>query len=195
MNNRIPRLKLLCVFSLLLASGQAFAMGAPKPTASDPQWNVPGITLKYQEYPEWCWAATAQAVLSTRMAQAPSQCQIVSTALEQDCCTNRRAPGCDRPYYPEIALSLYGVETHEDSSLDFQAVISNMQAGLPVILVVKNGDGTEHAVVATGAYQTGGQYYLDVFDPIYGPGRWSLKYLDDDRPWANSLFLGAGRLR
>lgn len=184
------------VFSAaFLSAAQAFAMGshAPKMSPEDPHWSVPGIVLKSQEEPNWCWVAAAQAVLSVSHAPAPSQCEIAAKTLGRDCCASPNS--CDQTGSVASALRAYGVDSNFTATLDYESVVERVQAGKPAILVVTTSATSRHAIVAYGAYRHQEQDYLQIFDPIFGKEAFAKSDLLGDstiQPWVGTVFPSLG---
>jgi hypothetical protein len=112
--------------------------------------------------PEWCWAASSQMILNYHGLYV-SQQQIVTKIFGATICQ----PGSDVNILN--ALSGWAPDTRgRYSSIYSQAGITNVTDIVnllaykwPLLVCMRNGDGSGHAVVLTGIY-----YSLDQFNNI-----------------------------
>jgi hypothetical protein len=82
----------------------------------DPSGIDTGLRMKQQEMPNWCWAATSQALLWWQGIER-SQCEIASYALAKDCCTSKIT--CDQGFV---------ISDLQDTNLNYSYISGAMSA-------------------------------------------------------------------
>ncbi len=180
----------------------------PKPSPSDPQVVINGLSPQKQEQKMWCWAAIARMMMSSKTSHLPSQCEIVSQTRGEDCCHHQSAK-CLEPFYPERALEKFGFnyktelpksypEKHWAQRVDnkgwYGSVIDHVRNGTPVgIIRLNNVDSqaiSSHMVLAYGTYNKDGKDYLVIFDPFEGITKfWDETYVTGFLAWVNTLVI------
>lgn len=144
-----------------------------------------------QEQTQWCWAAVMQMAFSHNNVQI-NQCSLSNLAFEcTGCCSTPSSSLCN------IALPIFLVEREWsrhtfdaqriDSSVDFDSLKFEVDAGRPVEIGLKWDGGGGHAVLVIGWEFVNGQPHVHVHDPwrgelfvtfdglkaAYGEGRWN----------------------
>jgi hypothetical protein len=200
---------------LLLISGglsNAFANAfsrVPKPRPTDPKIIIPNLIAEKQQTKMWCWAASSRMLLSSVSQNIPTQCEMASILVKEDCCANPGAIKCVKPQYISAALDKLGYEVkvtfaktnpneHWSKRTDYkgwyQSVVDSIKKGSPVIISRYNGAGTAnisaHAVVAYGTYNRDGIDYLLIFDPWEGITKfWDSSYVTGYMAWIETTTL------
>jgi len=137
--------------------------GSPAPSSR--ALSVPFIQQQTQL---WCWAATSEMIFRYYGVPA-SQCQLVSTYLNRQCCTGD--PSCvvasgNMQTIQQGLLVVGGVRsTYLLRPLTFDEVASEISAGRPIMLAYR-GSFAGHVVLLTGYDRTTG--LVRILDPNYG---------------------------
>lgn len=172
---------------ILLFPLQVFAMGQkmPKPGPNDKQYIVQGLVAEKQKSSNWCAAAAARVMMSFKIKNLPSQCEIISKVIGKDC--------FNTPIFTEEALRAYGFKAQRIAP-SFSRVVSEIKQGRPVTIYHAQGAGTEtasgHAVVAYGTYSTSGRDYIIIYDPYYGRVQtWNSDYVVGNLQWYGMVVM------
>lgn len=134
-----------------------------------------------QEYSNWCWAGTSQAVLDY-YGQYPSQCEIANYAWSTTrCCSGSsdfydRVKGCNKANFLygangsiEDILDHWGVDSvGTDDPMTWTESVSELDSGYPFVMRWGWSSGGGHFLVGYG-YITSGSY-LKYMDPWPGEG-------------------------
>jgi hypothetical protein len=197
---KLQSLFLILLFNFL-ALNDSFA-SVPPPGPNDPVTYVQGLSAQKQERNQWCWAATTRMLLSAKLPNLQSQCEIVSNVFGLDCCTYSSL-SCNRPYNLETAINKLGHAVikgypkedptqHWTNRIDYkgwyQSVVTAIKEGSPVAIAKLNASGTtdasSHVVVAFGTYRKGSQDYLIIYDSIDGKKKfWDRRYVVGNQAW------------
>ncbi|MCX6584134.1 MAG: C39 family peptidase [Candidatus Aminicenantes bacterium] len=155
-----------------------------------------------QEYDEWCWAGSSQAVLYY-YNQFPSQCQIANYAWNTTrCCDgpydyNHKVKGCNKPNYlygtdgsVQGILANWGISSvGVQATLSWDACVANLDSGMPFVMRFGWSSGGGHFLVGYG--YTGNGSYLKYMDPWPGEGYtaslYSFVVSAPDHTWTHSL--------
>lgn len=155
----------------LLISVSCFAAGSKPPARRDVTevHKIEGLMAKRQETNSWCWASAVQMVLSQNLQnRTPSQCEIVTVALNHNCCATPTPLKCLQGQMPSAVLRSYGLNVKTFAGTNFESVRSEILQGRPAIIITDPA-GSQHAMVAYGTYiGKNGQDYLIVWDPFTG---------------------------
>lgn len=160
------------------------------------------VPEKFQQYSNWCWAGTSEAVLNY-YSQYPLQCEIANYAWNKNRC-------CDGPYsfYSSVkgcnkANFLYGTDgsiegilgnwgvdsVGSDSALTWTESVDELDNGYPFVIRFGWSSGGGHFLVGYGYITTGS--YLKYMDPWPGEGYttslYSWVYSADDHDWTHTL--------
>jgi hypothetical protein len=169
---------------------------------------IENLSAQKQENTQWCWAAVARMMMSSKTSNLPSQCEIVSQTFDTDCCT-KESVKCNQPYYPERALTKFGYkfnigkakiypDRHWSERVDnkgwYLSVIEQIKNGTPVGIGRYNNagsmDGSAHIVLAYGTFQKKGKDYLMIFDPWEGITKvWDESYVTGFMAWTGTITL------
>lgn len=134
-----------------------------------------------QEYSNWCWAGTSQAVLDF-YGQYPEQCEIANVAWNTSkCCTGStnfydRVKGCNKANFLygsngsiDVILSNWGVDSvGTDDPMTWTESVSELDNDYPFIMRWGWSSGGGHFLVGYGYITTGS--YLKYMDPWPGEG-------------------------
>jgi len=173
-----------------------------------PHTIIENLSTQKQENTQWCWAAGARMMMSSKTSNLPSQCEIVSQTFGTDCCT-KESVKCSQPYYPEKALAKFGYkfkigkakfypDRHWSERVDnkgwYVSVIEQIKHGIPVGIVRYNNAGTmdnsAHIVLAYGTFNKKGKDYLLIFDPWEGITKvWDESYVTGFLAWRATITL------
>lgn len=148
------------------------------PTASQAPGSVPLIA---QEERYWCWAASAQMLLTYYGASpVPSQCQQASDRLNGGptsspwCCdsANRGGEFCNNGGFPHFEYYGYDSTTTSDGDTrTWDDIRNDLKAGKPFAFSHKYPDGTSHFLVAASLdVNANGDELIAVNDPVYPNG-------------------------
>lgn len=175
------------IILLFLFPNISLAMGKklPGPSPTDNVYVVEGLQEEKQKQNQWCAAAAARLMMSSRTRNLPSQCDIVRKTTGKDC--------FNRPITTEAALRAYGYSARRLAP-DFNYVVKSIKRGEPVTIYHLSGAGTEgqggHAVVAYAAYNHAGRDYIQVYDPYYGRVMiWNSDYVTGNLQWYSIVIL------
>lgn len=153
-------------------------MGTASHLESDVTLSVPECI---QEYSNWCWAGTSQAVLDF-YSQYPSQCEIANFAWNTTrCCSGStdfydRVKGCNKANFLyggngsiDAILNNWGVDSvGTDVPMTWTESLSELDNDYPFIMRWGWSSGGGHFLVGYG-YITSGSY-LKYMDPWPGEG-------------------------
>lgn len=166
---------------IFLSIVAAFSMGQkmPKPDPMDSRSVVQGLQAEKQKQNQWCAAAAARLMMSSKTKSLPSQCDIVRKVLNRDC--------FNTPITTEAALRAYGFKAQKISP-SFDRVVREIKNGKPVTIYHLSSAGTSgesgHAVVAYGTFNHKGRDYILVYDPYYGRVMtWDSSYTTGNLQW------------
>jgi hypothetical protein len=188
--------RILSLVGILVVLG---LIGATSLIYSDVTLSVPE---RFQEYSNWCWAGSSQAVLYY-YTQYPSQCEIANYAWNTTkCCSGSdnfydKVKGCNKAnwLYGNDG-SIQGILANWDVSSDgtdepmtWSASVQELDNGNPFVMRFGWTSGGGHFLVTYG-YITNGSY-LKYMDPWPGEGyttslySWVLSASDHD--WTHTL--------
>lgn len=209
--NSIKLVLLVLLFSL--SNAYAVFGGIPKPKApkaSDPQVIIPNLKAEKQQTAMWCWAASTRMLLSSKVQNLPSQCEMASTVFNRDCCKNPKEFKCVRGFHIIDALKKLGFEgveqraaynpnAHWSKRFDnegwYNSVVDSLKEGHPVVITHYNNSGTEdissHAIVAYGTYRQKGHDFIVAFDPLTG----KTKFLNFNNVWSANRWIVTTKLK
>lgn len=155
-----------------------------------------------QQYSNWCWAGTSQAVLYY-YGQYPSQCVIANFAWKSTrCCSGStnfydKVQGCNKANYLygtsgsiQGIMANWGVDSvGDDSALTWTASVTELDNGHPFFMRWGWTSGGGHFLVPYG-YITAGSY-LKYMDPWPGEGYttslFSYVVSSSDHNWTHTL--------
>jgi len=146
------------------------------------------VPEKIQEYSNWCWDASSQAVIFY-YNQSPRQCEIANYAWNSNkCCTATgtfysKLQGCNK--------ANWGItRTAVDSSRTWAQCVSDLDNGKPIVMRWGWTSGGGHMLVVYGYITTGS--YLKYMDPWPGEGYTTALYTwvnsSSDHDWTHSLY-------
>jgi len=181
---------ILVVLGLIVATSLVY---------SDVTLSVPEL---FQEYSNWCWAGSSQAVLYY-YNQYPSQCEIANYAWNTTrCCSGSddfydKVKGCNKANWLygndgsiQGILANWGVSSDgTDEPLTWSASVEELDNANPFVMRFGWSTGGGHFLVTYG-YITNGSY-LKYMDPWPGEGyttslySWVLSASDHD--WTHTL--------
>lgn len=181
---------ILAVFGLI---------GAASVLYSDVTLSVPE---RFQEYSNWCWAGSGQAVLYYN-GQYPAQCEIANYAWSTTkCCSGStnfydRVKGCNKANWLygtdgsiEGILDNWGIDsTGMDEPLTWTESVQELDDGYPFVIRFGWSSGGGHFLVGYGYISSGS--YLKYMDPWPGEGyttslfTWVVSASDHD--WTHTL--------
>lgn len=153
--------------SVLKTSMTCFAT-APVGAGAPPAVQLP-FNMQHQQQTEWCWSATTVSIADyyerpTRW----SQCSLVNAMFGLNtCCTNGGSSDCNRPWYPDRALTLTNhLSRTAMGKPTFGGVAEEISHGNPVSVNIQWHGGGGHNPAVSG-YDTSGST-LTIDDPWYG---------------------------
>jgi hypothetical protein len=141
------------------------------------QRSVP-LRVERQQKSEWCWAAVSVSVNRLfRPESTHTQCEIVGSTLQHQCCGGADDPECNHPHtlHPVLGrLHLLVGEPHL-KPLTFSKIKTEIDAGRPICVLIKWLDGKGqvttrgHFITITGYRITPGQkQFVSISDPFFG---------------------------
>ena len=139
------------------------------------------VPERFQEYSNWCWAGTSQAVLYY-YGQYPSQCVIANFAWNTTkCCEGStdfydRVKGCNKANFLyggdgsiDAILANWGVDSAgTDSPMTWTESVTELDNAYPFIMRWGWSTGGGHFLVGYGYISNGS--YLEYMDPWPGEG-------------------------
>jgi hypothetical protein len=189
--------KKIFIFSSILVL--FLIMGSSRGLQGDTTLNVPECI---QEYSNWCWAGSSQAVLAHYL-QYPNQCEIANFAWNKSVCCNGstdfydRVYGCNRANFLygsdgsiEGILGNWGVDSYgSDTYLSWAECVSELDNSYPFVMRFGWTTGGGHFLVAYGYISSGS--YLKYMDPWPGEGYTTSLYTyvvsSTDHDWTHTL--------
>jgi hypothetical protein len=188
--------RILSLVSILVIFG---LIGAASVLYSDVTLSVPE---RFQEYSNWCWAGSSQAVLYYN-GQYPAQCEIANFAWSTTrCCSGStnfydRVKGCNKANWLygtsgsiEGILGNWGVDsTGMEEVLTWTESVQELDNGYPFVMRFGWSSGGGHFLVTYGYISSGS--YLKYMDPWPGEGyttslySWVVSASDHD--WTHTL--------
>jgi hypothetical protein len=128
------------------------------------------FVMQRQLQSQWCWAATSASVSHFYNALSTwTQCLVAEQIMGSNCCVN---PGpCNQSWYLDKALAVTNNFVALNSTLSFQAVENELNAGRVIGARVGWHSGGGHFMVIYGCDTSNGINYLSIDDPIYGKSR------------------------
>jgi hypothetical protein len=148
-------------------------LGDPSPEATAPGFGVLPLSLKPQEFSEWCWAAVAQGVHSEYDSAHPlEQCDVARiVTLATDACANKGA--YNQPQSMVTTLNRLGhlTKAFEGGRADFPSIQAEIATGHALVARISwdaDNDGYEQNAhfVAISGWKNPDK--LVVLDPLYG---------------------------
>jgi len=141
------------------------------------------VGVKAQEHSQWCWAASAEAVLEYYLGNSPNQCDLANWVWQRnDCCQipveYKTWHTCNSPNYmfgtpgsTRNLLAAYGVNSNLYwGTLSWADSVNDIRARRPFIIVWNYLTGGGHDVVGYGYVIDGNYKYIDYMDPTPGAG-------------------------
>jgi hypothetical protein len=125
------------------------------------------LDMRHSLEDNWCWAAVAVSVCAFYSPGSTlSQCQVASSCLNLECCTD--AKPCDVPFDLAAALaeSLNLAEQPSQVALSFRDLAAQIDLGKPVCCHISWDDGRTGHFNALAGYDPTNQD-VDVRDPLY----------------------------
>jgi hypothetical protein len=188
--------RILSLVSILVIFG---LIGATSVLYSDVTLSVPE---RFQEYSNWCWAGSSQAILYYN-GQYPSQCEIANYAWKTSRCCSvtgsfySKIKGCNKANYLygtsgsiEGILGNWGVDsTGMEEVLTWTESVQELDNGYPFVMRFGWSSGGGHFLVTYGYISSGS--YLKYMDPWPGEGyttslySWVVSASDHD--WTHTL--------
>jgi hypothetical protein len=148
-----------------LASGNTFFSGKKSLSTAVGGGRLLDIEVPTQEQDEWCWCAVAIGVRQFYETTFHlRQCQVAGAVLGRNACANPSQ--ANEQARPETALRHLNVfDRHVSSSLKFEDVVDEIDAGRPLVARVQFlNNGLHHVVVIRGYRKSMGTELL-VDDP------------------------------
>jgi len=167
--------------------------------SADVTLNVPE---KIQEYSEWCWAGSTQAVIFY-YGSTPNQCEIANYAWSSTRCCSvtgdfyAKIKGCNKANWffgtdgsVEGILNNWGIgTTTTEDILSWNTCVQELDAGQPFVFRFGWTGGGGHFLVGYGYISTGS--YLKYMDPWPGEGYTTSLYTfvvgSPDHDWTHSM--------
>ncbi len=160
------------------------------------------VPERIQEYSNWCWAGSSQAVLYYN-GQYPAQCEIANYAWSTTrCCSGStdfydKVKGCNKANWLygtsgsiEGILGNWGVSSEgTEDILSWSASVQELDNGYPFVMRFGWSTGGGHFLVTYGYISSGS--YLKYMDPWPGEGyttslySWVVSASDHD--WTHTL--------
>ena len=140
-------------------------------------------TRPIQRQDRWCWAATAEIIMSSYGLTAWKQCIQADDAypgksLPRTCCDYPESPLCNRTGWPRFDYYGFNSEsTPAGTALEWSQLKLQMDQRQPVAVALRfRGRGGGHmGVVAGYAEMPGGEHLIFVIDPDgFHSGMWAL---------------------
>lgn len=122
------------------------------------------VSVYAQETSQWCWAASAQMIMSYLGKDVP-QCEQANRRFgRSDCCVTPNSSSCEQPGWPDF--DGYGFNSNTSGALSFNDLNSQVQGlGRPVAFSWGWTGGGGHMMVAMGARTVAGQNWVTINDP------------------------------
>lgn len=184
---------LLVVFAVFVISGATLVL------RGDVTLSVPET---FQEYSNWCWAGTSEAVLDY-YGQYPSQCEIANYAWSTTkCCSGSdnfydRVKGCNKANWLygndgsiQGILDNWGVSSvGTDDIISWNDTVAELDNGYPFVMRFGWTSGGGHFLVAYGYISSGS--YVKYMDPWPGEGNTTSLYTyvvsSSEHDWTHTL--------
>lgn len=163
----------------------------PKPEATDKQWRTGDLVAEAQPNQTWCAIASSRMLMSSKVKNLPSQCEIASKLQGESCC-DRSSLKCERAVFTYDVLTAYGYKVSRDQSPSFSEVVESIKVGVPVAIhhYWRQGtaDAAAHAVVAYWAFEKNGKTYLGIYDPLTDSTKiWDDSYVVGNMAWIETV--------
>ena len=160
------------------------------------------VPERFQEYSNWCWAGSSQAILYYN-SQYPAQCEIANYAWSTTrCCSGStnfydRVKGCNKANWLygtdgsiEGILGNWGVSSEgTEEVLTWSASVEELDNGYPFVMRFGWSSGGGHFLVTYGYISSGS--YLKYMDPWPGEGYTTALYSwvvsASDHDWTHTL--------
>jgi hypothetical protein len=156
------------------------------------------IDFVAQEHDKWCWAASAEAVLSADGRNIYDQCFIAGLSLGKPyefCCKPQNFSECNRGFDPTIALRELSIPSMTViRALTTGELRAQLAAGSPVIIAVQLDILTSHALVIYGLTKWD---EMKIWDPASGGKKIEVTHAQlekDYGPWFRT-YVVTKRLR
>lgn len=146
-----------------VAHGAGVAFSAVAGATGPPK--VLPVRYQSQSQTNWCWAACFSMIRELLGAPA-AQCELASAVLGGDCCGAPHT--CNQPAAPEGAGEPCRLDFFPREPLKFEAIRSQIDAGLPVEAYFQWDIAGEAHVMLIVGYREGGM--LEVLDPWSSSG-------------------------
>lgn len=134
------------------------------PTAAFGAERILSVTVYAQEQSQWCWAAAIKMIVRYKTGQTISQCSIVKAGKNYSTCPNEAGTRAN----VANALDHYGVNPGATVDLSWDQVRSEMATSRPIYSGIRWSNGSGHAHVIRGWYDTGYSYGVSYIDPAGG---------------------------
>jgi Papain-like cysteine protease AvrRpt2 len=133
------------------------------------------VPHRYQEQPNWCWAACSEMLYLFFGITNIRQCDIASAEFGANCCASPGSSVCNRPNWPDNPLYRVGISfTVFNAAFSLFSVRSEIDASQPLLVYYAWSGGGAHIAPLRGYYDNGD---LEINDPAYGPGRRAYNYV------------------
>lgn len=128
------------------------------------------VTLRAQEQPNWCWAASGQMVMEF-LGHSVSQCTQVNNRLGRtDCCNSPLPSGCNSTGWPEFDKYDFTYKTTSNAALSWEDVQEQIYCKkVPIAFSWHWNGGGGHMMVLIGYVTVSGVAYVTINDP-WAPG-------------------------
>jgi len=159
-------------------------------TSTQKTLNLPTVQ---QEQTNWCWAGTAQAILSFHSV-SETQCNMANYVFSlTTCCTNPTSTSCNQGTYNSQQSSLYShfgfTNTAINTYLSFQQVQSEINANRPFKFGWSWTSGGGHAMAVRGYDSTNSYvYYMDPWTGEYKTITYSAAVSASDHTWSSTIY-------
>lgn len=133
------------------------------------------LNVQHQLQTNWCWSAVSVSVsLYYNPVSTWTQCSLVTTTFNTDCCTDGSTATCNRSWYLDYALKTVGCLNYwEGSAIPYPNVQTTMNANTPMGVRTQWSNGGGHFLTIVGyatvtAANNSIYQYLYLSDPWYG---------------------------
>jgi hypothetical protein len=159
-----------------------------------PTQKILSVTAKKQEQTNWCWAATAQAIMGFH-GTSVRQCDLANWLFGQTtCCANPGSAACNKGATNAEQSRVYShwgfSNTPVDSSTSFATVKNEICNNRPIKFGWAWTGGGGHALTMRGYYDgtTDYVYYIDPGDASYNYKTYSWVVSGDNHTWSTTIY-------
>jgi len=176
------------------SAGNSGYSNEPCATTGCPTQKILSVTAIRQEQTNWCWAATAQAIMGFH-GTSVRQCDLANWLFSQStCCSNPGSAACNRAATNAEQSRVYShwgfSNTPVNSSISFTTVKNEICNNRPIKFGWAWTGGGGHALTMRGYYDgtTDYVYYIDPGDASYNYNAYSWVVSGGNHTWSTTTY-------